>query len=233
MPKISFCDIPEETINKYTSYGKYCIGLSKEWARRNRLNPVLYIEKNSMIAESFIRAFKGTPLGVGFVNRTASELAELYRLTESFPDRQAILDGTDHLLTQTEAMERIVTFSQYSPFYIKSYEDDLPRKDGVIKDYRFYDEREWCYVPESLQTSNGLYKNEQQYNEWRQQNENKPLIEEVSLDFDFSDITHLIVEKKEDIKTLAKEIEIMPAHKITNEQKELLIKKITLFENLK
>lgn len=233
VPKISFCDIPEETINKYTSYGKYCIGLSKEWAKRNRLNPVLYIENNSIIAESFIRAFKGTPLGVGFVNKTVSELAELFRQTESSPDRQAILQGIDHLLNLAEAMGKIVVFGQFSPFYIKSYEDDLPRKSGVIKNYRFYDEREWCYVPESLQTSNDLYKNEQQYNEWRQQNENKPLIEDVSLDFDFSDITHLIVEKKEDIRTLAGEIEIMPGHKITSEQKELLIKKITLFESLK
>ncbi len=36
-----------------TKYGAYGIGLSKEWAERQKLNPFLYIEKNSRLSESY------------------------------------------------------------------------------------------------------------------------------------------------------------------------------------
>ncbi|MCC9073472.1 hypothetical protein LNQ49_18000 [Flavobacterium sp. F-65] len=55
-------------------------------------------------------------------------------------------------LDYIEAFNDTINFSQYSPYYVKHYQDDLERNDSrgkeVIKDYRFYDEKEWCYVPD-------------------------------------------------------------------------------------
>ncbi|HHA2422302.1 abortive infection system antitoxin AbiGi family protein [Stenotrophomonas maltophilia] len=54
VPMVSFCDIPFSQIkNHVSSYGSYGIGLSREWAVRNRLNPVLYMQSDSVIAESY------------------------------------------------------------------------------------------------------------------------------------------------------------------------------------
>ena len=54
IPMISFCDIPLSQIkNHISNYGHYGIGLSRDWALKNRLNPVLYVQSNSQLAESY------------------------------------------------------------------------------------------------------------------------------------------------------------------------------------
>lgn len=54
VPMISFCDIPLSQIkNHISNYGHYGVGLSRAWALRNRLNPVLYVQRQSSLAKSY------------------------------------------------------------------------------------------------------------------------------------------------------------------------------------
>lgn len=50
-PMVSFCDIPLSIArNHLRSYGEYAIGLNKQWGITNKLNPVVYVEANSILA---------------------------------------------------------------------------------------------------------------------------------------------------------------------------------------
>jgi hypothetical protein len=58
VPVVSFCDIPfSQILNHISSYGSYGIGLTKEWAERKGLNPVIYVEKNSTLGQNFFDRF--------------------------------------------------------------------------------------------------------------------------------------------------------------------------------
>lgn len=58
-PMISFCDIPlSNSLKHIYAYGSYGIGLTKVWACKMGINPVLYVEKNSIIGQSFLDQLK-------------------------------------------------------------------------------------------------------------------------------------------------------------------------------
>ncbi|WP_316674981.1 abortive infection system antitoxin AbiGi family protein [uncultured Tolumonas sp.] len=51
-PMVCFCDIPISRISEHTRfYGEYGIGLSKDWAIRNNLHPVIYSHETGPVAE--------------------------------------------------------------------------------------------------------------------------------------------------------------------------------------
>lgn len=88
VPMVSFCDIPLSQIKDHiSSYGCYGIGMTREWAIRNHLNPVLYIQENSNLAHSFeqtVLHYAGDPSEEDAALDAFKRLTDIARYTKNY-----------------------------------------------------------------------------------------------------------------------------------------------------
>jgi hypothetical protein len=120
VPMVSFCDLRLSELRQHMAhYNKYGIGLTKEWANRQGLNPVLYVSKNSDFTRGFMAAVK-----------------EIYPQPDTHKD-------VDEL-----HRAQLIYMSVLNAYrFMKNYEGRLVRRNHkIIENYRFADEREWRYV---------------------------------------------------------------------------------------
>lgn len=180
VPMVSFCDLKLSQLKVHMSkYGKYGIGLSKEWANSNGLNPVMYVNKNCQFTDNFNNA----------LNKIYHDLAKLRK--------NEIENSIPHQYLNVMDAYR----------YMKNYEGKLERENEITNDFRFADEREWRYVPPLnnkeieypfIATSN--IKNKEQKIEFNKK------IENIKLYFTPNDIKYLIIENDSEINDLISHI---------------------------
>ena len=218
-PMISFCDLPLGSVKSHIKkYGNYAIGMTKNWGIRNKLNPVLYLETNSNITKDISILF-GSITGI---------IDSLGGLLEDVVTK----GNVSHIKNIAENTKTVFNSHNNLFRYIKNYQSDLTRGNKTYSAYRFYDEREWRFVPD-IEDKNIKYSlTESEYKKFRGTRKTKKLLEKPILDFKAEDIKYLIVKSDKDISPLIRKINSIKHLCATPDQADILITKIFTVEVL-
>jgi len=198
-PMVSFCDLRiSELKDHMEKYGNYGIGLTKDWANKNGLNPVFYVNKSSPFTRNYIRSMKNM---------------------EQHVEKVPGLIGK--IMAESSYVDILSTYN-----YIKNYEGDLKRKKGTItKNYRFADEREWRFVPTANSKIPAMIPTTQ-FEE--KEEEYKKLASTEKLKFEPEDIKYIIIEKDNEIIELSKLLEEVKSRFNPSTKKRLLSRILTV-----
>lgn len=136
---------------------------------------------------------------------------EFERLNEKVKKNELEISDIDHF----------VSIMSYS----KNYESDLNRKGNVIKNYRFYNEREWRFVPnktilgkaKAFVLGSEYNKDKKKYND---------TLEHIRLTFETKDISYIIVKSESEIRMITQSIRNLFANKCTMQEMEILLTRI-------
>ncbi len=177
IPMTCFCDLPLSNVGEHLRfYGRYGLGLSKEWGTEHRINPVLYLYPDSSLND--------------YLWEIAINLAER--------------DDDNVFIYMSEIMG-----------FVKPYEGQILRH-GRYRSKRFYDEREWRYVPQipadedycAYRLEKGQFLDKKNLDIG-----NTRLAQEYTLSFEPNDIRYIIVSKESEILPMIQAIEKIQSSK--------------------
>jgi len=185
-PLISFCDIPLSQVKSHLDkYGNYGIGLTLDWGEKNGLNPVFYLDDQSLITKELnkIGAFIFETGNSGAFNPKNFE-------EEKVEEMNKVLGIARSYLTTIGNM--------------KNYKGDLKRKNKTYKNYKFYDEKEWRYILDATKVK--IFSNHAEYIAQRGKSKEKPILSDHILKFSASNIKYILVKDNKDIHSLLEHI---------------------------
>ncbi len=220
IPMVSFCDIPlSQTLLHMKHYGCYGIGLSKSWGKNHGINPVLYTYQDSPLAASICKSlawtyarYLKTKPDPGF-----QELLEMWAQIAAIARKES---PNSPLFSLWDQLLRIQCF-------VKPYEGPLGRGDQPIQNVRFYDEREWRFVPDFGKDLIKYLLIEGDYNDEPIRRErNNEIQKQSQIPFTSTDIKYLIVSCEEEILPMIKKIEEIAGSRYSHDEMKIFNSKI-------
>lgn len=143
-PMVSFCDIPlSELKNHISKYGNYGVGLKKEWAQKNGLNPVLYIDKFSDLGANFRDAAKNFFVSKEFENFDEYEKAsmDLIRYMKNYESKLIRNDEIieNYRFSDEREWRYILDFDKVTPLMtpnVYTKQSDKDKANENLKDFK-------------------------------------------------------------------------------------------------
>lgn len=146
---VSFSDIQSKSITSQADYGRYIIGVSREWAFHNKLQPVIYTYNGSELEQKVINLIDISVFGYGVLPVIQEHKDKGVPFSSDNPLFKQLID-----LTLTDSFSKIhsdklvpvfgeVYQSAYSIYhYVKNH--IIRKKDGSKK--MAFNDREWRYI---------------------------------------------------------------------------------------
>jgi len=185
IPMVCFCDIPLSLISSHADkYGKVAIGLKKEWGTKNGINPIFYINPNSVVGDAIsVRA----------------NAAKKY-------NSRLISEDSDHrifnILSTLFKSMNIETFFLKPYEYRKDLKITIGNKKHVVKKGRYYDEREWRYVPFHKAKFRDIFLTIEHFNDEEKLSVANKKLQKFRLEFGIKDIDNIVVENQNQVELI-------------------------------
>ncbi|OUG53912.1 hypothetical protein AZZ62_005151 [Klebsiella variicola] len=189
VPMVSFCDIKLSQILYHSiKYGEFGFGLTKSWAEKNALHPVLYMSQASTLFSKYnarIRLLK-------------DKLIPLWSQRFSLVGKER--DVFDNLKSEYADLYNLLR-------YMKNYKGTLKRRGKKdVPNFMFADEKEWRYVPEPFV---GDFWPSLNFEKVKQRNDARLMSEKFAnygVRFTFEDIKYIIIPTEKHINKLIEHI---------------------------
>ena len=203
VPMVSFCDLRLSDVAEHIGfYGNYGIGLKKEWAEKNELNPILYLSNNSTICKC---------LEAIFVSGLSLDSVQKLLLEKGIISKEKY-----NLYNENYTQFNLILGDFAKPIFGKMY------RNGRYIEKNFYNEREWRYIP----------KVDIDYKGWRIEKEdfessvslaqaNAQIAKKYVLKFNIDDIKYIIVSSENDIYSMINAIHEI--YKIENDKSRQML----------
>ena len=207
VPMVCFCDIPLSQIrNHISTYGMYAIGLTKKWGIQKGISPILYTssmsDSSTMLRQNLMMLHRGDTDAVhSYIKQAAVH-----------PDP----NNPGALLV--ESISRQTAFLAFT----KLYEGTFWRNGRYLdREIRFYDEREWRYVPrfeETIRKDVENYIRKEVYLDPNQiADANSNLQNKFNLNFSPDDIRYIIVDNENELLSMVDNLSVIK-HRFSEDQ---------------
>lgn len=168
---VSFSNVALFESENQVNYGKYAVGLTKDWGIKNELEPVIYTYVNSINGANFM---------------------ENMNIAGRMKFRECI-DNPDLDKKVTKLFDNSINFLEYLKPYV------VTNQKG--EEFIAYNDREWRYVHKNGEYNPLIFKNSHltgksnpDYDKHKPYK--KPYTENVVLTFELTDLKFIIVDKK-------------------------------------
>jgi hypothetical protein len=231
IPMVCFCDIPLSSIRNHINvYGRYAIGLSKEWGKKKHISPVMYALSNSISAKVIRKSLSTIEK---CIHKSNKHVQTLYSNNPTYTQdkKDRLIDIlSDELARVDSGLLDIMAFT-------KNYMGTFFRNGKPYRNVCFYDEREWRYVPDGrflfeLEIPSYIRKQECLDADRRHQANLRLERCECMLKFGPPDIRYIIVAKHEEILPMVDSIYQIKGHNYSDNDLRLLTTRIISMEQI-
>lgn len=188
---VSFCNISIGDVDLYMRYGNYGIGMSIDWAIKNRISPVIYIHENS--------PFNNLHREINKILLWDLANKQLTDAKRQFEEAMKRGEAYNYSPTNDESHIRLVSDINHLTVpalqFFKNWKIQYQKQEIIT-----YQEREWRYIPELKDEKRIIPSSDEEFGNYANKEvKPKPHLPEYTLQIEsITDLRYIIISNEEE-----------------------------------